>query len=125
MIISTGIDIIEVERVQKELERDHGLKEKLFTPVEIAYCTSKHFPFQHFAVRYAAKEAFFKALGTGWRHGMQFSEICISNRENGQPELSLSGKVKEFANDLGISKIHVSLSHLKNIATAIVIIEKQ
>ncbi|MBP7870250.1 MAG: holo-ACP synthase, partial [Candidatus Saccharicenans sp.] len=77
MIFGVGVDIIEVDRIEDKLSRTPGLKDKLYTPVEIGYCESKKFPAQHYAARFAAKEAFLKALGTGWSRGVKFSEIEI------------------------------------------------
>lgn len=124
MIIGVGTDIIEVNRIEKKLNHEAGLKATIFTPTEIDYCDSKKFPQQHFAARFAAKESFFKALGTGWRYGMRYQEIEIINDELGNPEIHVSGKVKEEVNRRGIDKIHVSLSHLKEIANAFVVLER-
>lgn len=113
-----------MERIKKQLSKNDGLKETLFTTHEIEYCESQKQNEQNYAARYAAKEAFFKALGTGWRYGMQYQNIEIKNNELGKPEIFLSGKAKEFATKNTFSKIHVSFSHLKEIVNAIVIIEK-
>ena len=78
MIFGAGTDIIEVQRVEEKLIRTEHLKTKLFTPIEIAYCESKHRPALHFAARFAAKEAFLKAMGTGWSGGHQFSEVEVA-----------------------------------------------
>lgn len=124
MIYGTGIDIIEVERVKDQISKVIGLKEEIFTKKEIGYCESKKNKAQHYAARYAAKEAFFKAIGTGWRDGMKFIEIEILNNELGKPEVFLHGKIKKFCDSHTISNIHVSLSHIKNFVTAIITIEK-
>ncbi len=123
MIYGVGTDIIEVKRVKKQLDKISGLKEKLFSPLEIAYCESKKYAEQHFTARFAAKEAFFKAIGTGWRNGLAYKEIELINNELGKPEIKLYGKAKEFANKEKIKTIHVSISHIKNIANAVVILE--
>lgn len=123
MIYGLGTDIIEVERVKKQLDKVSGLKEKLFTLYETRYCESKRHSEQHFAARFAAKEAFFKALGTGWRNGLAYNEIEVHNNELGKPEIKLYGKSKEFATKENIKTIHISISHIKNIANAIVILE--
>lgn len=125
LIAGIGTDIIEVERIARELKKESKLKEKLFTPFEISYCDPKRHPEQHYAARFAAKEAFFKALGTGWRYGMEYAEIEIQNNELGKPELQLRGKTKEFADSKGITRINVSISHLNKYATAFVIIENE
>lgn len=124
MIFGTGIDIIEVERIKDRISKIQGLKEKIFTGKEITYCESKKNKAQHYAARFAAKEAFFKAIGTGWRDGLEFIEIEILNDALGKPEVFLHGKTKKFSERNAIKNIHVSLSHLKNLVTAIITLEK-
>jgi len=123
MILGTGIDQIETRRVAEKLETEPSLKDTLFSDGEISYCDGKAFPFQHYAARFAAKEAFMKALGTGWRSGMAFHEIATCHDTLGQPHLELSGKALQLAQDKGVSKMHLSLTHGKEIASAIVILE--
>jgi holo-[acyl-carrier protein] synthase len=123
LIYGIGTDIIEVLRIKDKLQMVEGLKETLFTPGEITYCESKKFPFMHFSGRFAAKEAFYKALGTGWRNGMSYSEIEVSNDKNGKPYIKLSGKTGEWAEKEGIKKIHVSISHIQDFANAMIILE--
>jgi holo-[acyl-carrier protein] synthase len=124
LIIGIGTDLIEVDRVAKEFAKDIGFKEEIFGQTEIEYCEQKKFSAENYAARYAAKEAFFKALGSGWRYGMRFKEIEIVNNELGKPEMVVSGKAKQFTENFGVSKIHVSLSHLKELAMAFVVLEK-
>lgn len=124
MIFGVGVDIIEVDRVEDKLSRTPGLKERLYTPVEIAYCESKKFPFQHYAARFAAKEAFMKALGTGWSRGVKFSEIEVRNLDSGQPVLEVYGRARELCQEEGITRAYVSLSHLQTKAVATVVLEK-
>ncbi|MBL7136839.1 MAG: holo-ACP synthase [Candidatus Marinimicrobia bacterium] len=124
MIFGIGTDIIEVERVGKQISKGNGFKEKIFTPNEIKYCESRKNKAQNYAARFAAKEAFFKAIGTGWRRGLAFSEIEVVNNELGKPEINLYGKTKKFIEENRIENIHVSLSHVKNLVSAIVILEK-
>jgi holo-[acyl-carrier protein] synthase len=125
MIIGTGIDIIEVSRIEKALSRDIGFRDKIFTPGEIAYCEGKKHKYQHYAARFSAKEAMLKAIGTGWRFGIRFADIEVIHDELGKPHIAVYGKAKELMEQLLVSKIHVSLSHLKETATAIVIIESE
>jgi len=125
LIFGAGTDIIEVQRVAEKLLRTGGLKDKLFTPAEIAYCESKHSPAQHFAARFAAKEAFLKAMGTGWSGGHKFSEIEVINNPQGKPELFVHGKVKEFCQAHGIGLMEVSLTHIKDVASAVVVLERK
>jgi holo-[acyl-carrier protein] synthase len=125
LIFGAGTDIIEVQRVEDKLLRTENLKTKLFTPTEIAYCDSKHRPALHYAARFAAKEAFLKAMGTGWSGGHQFSEIEIINNSLGKPLLFVHGKVKEFCETHGIGAMEVSLTHIKDVASAVVVLEKK
>lgn len=124
MIFGIGTDIIEVERIEKQLEKNSGLKEKLFTPNEIAYCETKKNKAQHYAARFAAKEAFLKAIGTGWRDGLQFDEIEVTNDLLGKPAIMLYGKTKDFVAEINITNIQVSLTHIRDVVNAIVIVEK-
>jgi holo-[acyl-carrier protein] synthase len=124
LIFGVGTDIIEVQRVEEKLLRTGGLKKRLFTEREIAYCDSKHRPALHFAARFAAKEAFLKAMGTGWSGGHRFDEIEIVNNEIGKPEITVHGKVRSFCETNGIAAMEVSLSHIKDLAKAIVVLEK-
>ena len=123
MIAGLGIDMIEVERVATKISREAGFRELVFSKKEIDYCESKTDKFVHYAARFAAKEAFFKALGTGWAEGTAFNEVEITNDATGKPELSLLGATATSLVVNGIIKISLSLSHLKTIASAIVIIE--
>ena len=124
MISGTGIDIIEVHRIQTVMERDIGFREKIFTEGEIAYCEKMKNKYQNYAARFSAKEAFLKAIGTGWRFGIRFADIDVYHDDFGKPLIRLTGKAEELALRDGISKIHVSLSHLKEMATAVVILER-
>lgn len=122
MVLGVGIDVIEIERIKKVLEKrnDEQIK-KIFTDKEITYCKKYKDSIPHFAARFAAKEAFYKALSKGIIH---FSEIEILNYENGKPYIELHGKTKILFEEIGSPNIFVSLSHSDTIATAIVIIEK-
>jgi holo-[acyl-carrier protein] synthase len=123
VIFGIGTDIIEVERIEQQIHKESGLKQRLFTPQEISYCDSKKNPAQYFAARFAAKEAFMKALGTGWRDGLAFGEIEIVNDALGKPQLVLHGKAAEMIAGRGVTRTMVSLSHVKQTAMAIVILE--
>lgn len=124
MILGVGIDMIEVDRIRRLLTKDQGFKERIFTPKEQAYCETKKYKAQNYAARFAAKEAFFKALGTGWRGGMAFHEIEVLNDDLGKPEIILHGKAKQLAEEKGVKRVHVSLSHLRDVACSMVTIEK-
>ena len=125
MISGIGIDMIDVDRIAERVGRENGFKEMIFSPGEIVYCEKMAHPAEHFAARFAAKEAFFKALGTGWLNGTSFNEIEVVHDEKMKPSLKLSGNTAEHLSAvIDISKVLVSLSHIKTVATAIVIIEK-
>ncbi|RKX27292.1 MAG: holo-[acyl-carrier-protein] synthase [Candidatus Zixiibacteriota bacterium] len=124
MIFGNGIDLVDVKRIQKQIESESGLEERVFTSDEIKYCKSKRYSAQHFAARFAAKEAFFKAIGIGWRNGLAFIQIEICNDELGKPSLVLHSKAKDFIKDNNITGIQVSLSHTRDQACAIVTLEK-
>lgn len=123
MIAGVGIDMIETSRVREKMERGMGFRELVFSVNEIQYCEAKTNKYEHYAARFAAKEAFFKALGTGWKNGTAFNEIEISNDDAGKPEIIFLGETAKTIQVLSIAKISVSLSHLKDIAAAVVIVE--
>lgn len=124
MLAGLGTDLMEVERIAEKINKESGFREMVFSKTEIDYCESKTNKFEHYAARFAAKEAFFKALGTGWQTGTHFNEVEITNDESGKPVLVLLDETKKTLSPLGIRNILVSLSHLKEIASAVVIIEK-
>ena len=123
MIFGIGTDLIEVERVAEKMEKKAGFKELVFSADEIIYCEARTFKHEHYAARFAAKEAFLKAIGTGWRNGTAFNEIEIYNDEEGKPEIRFHGLTAKTIADLKLGKIFVSLSHLKTMACAMVVIE--
>lgn len=122
MILGIGTDIAEIARITKSIE-NISFKEKVFSKVEIAYCESKANKCESFAARFAAKEAFFKALGTGWRGGMAFNEVEVINDELGKPTLNIIGATAGIIKEKNIKIIHVSLSHVKDMAMATVVLE--
>ena len=123
MIFGIGTDLIEVARVAEKMEKKAGFKELVFSADEIIYCEARTFKYEHYAARFAAKEAFLKAIGTGWRNGTTFKEIEIYNDEEGKPEMRFHGITATTVAGLKLGKIFVSLSHLKTMASAMVIIE--
>ncbi|HEX3385855.1 MAG TPA: holo-ACP synthase [Mucilaginibacter sp.] len=122
MIAGLGIDIIEVERIAEKMKKD-GFRELVFSANEIAYCERKTHKHEHYAARFAAKEAFFKALGTGWLNGTAFNEVEIINNEQGKPEIALLGVTNRTINALGNFNITVALTHIRSTASAVVILE--
>lgn len=125
MIFGIGTDIIEVDRMRKHLEGNDTLIEKLFTKAEQEYCEKgKVTRWQRYAARFSAKEAFFKALGTGYRYGMAFHEIEVKNDDLGKPFIELHGVVKEYLAKEKVKVIHLTISHVKEMANAFVVLEK-
>ena len=124
MIFGSGTDIIETRRLAERLRRTEGLKSRIFTPREVAACESGGRAAGQFAALFAAKEAFLKAMGTGWSGGYRFQDIEIAGDAENRPEAVLHGKVKAFCEENGISGIHVSLSFTRELAGAFVVLEK-
>jgi holo-[acyl-carrier protein] synthase len=125
MIAGLGMDLCEVHRIEKALAAPHGarLRERVFTPGEIAYSESKANRWERYAARFAAKEAGMKALGTGWRGGLNWQDLEVANLPSGRPTLRLHGKAAEIAERLGVRNVSLSLTHTAEQAMAIVILE--
>lgn len=124
MIIGTGVDLCEVPRMREAFGR-HGdrFRHRVFTDREIAYAESKANRFERYAARFAAKEAGMKALGTGWRGGLGWRDIEVTNLRTGRPTLAFHGKAAEIAERLGVKNIALSLTHTAAQAMAMVILE--
>ena len=125
MIFGIGVDIADIGRFERFVrENNQTLLERLFTPAEIAYCVPKKQCATHFASRFAAKEAFLKALGTGLRDGLSWLDLEVVNDPLGKPLLRISGKAAEMYGSHGLSGCHLSLSHDGPSAIAMVVLEK-
>src|SRR4249919_2523937 len=124
MIAGIGTDIIEVERIASRIEKENGFRELVFSQNEIQYCESKAHKYEHYAARLAVKEALAKALGTGWLAGTKINEAEVLNDENGKPYLHFSGETAETIAAMNFKAFHVSISHIKSMASAVVVIEK-
>ncbi|UCF69817.1 MAG: holo-ACP synthase [candidate division WOR-3 bacterium] len=124
-IIGVGIDMVEVERIKNAVNKRKNFLEKIYTIEEIKTNPRGEFRFQELAGRFAVKEAFFKAIKSGWRRGVTFSDVIVLNEPSGAPYIKLTGKAKEIADSLGVKKIFVSISHTTDLATGIVIITDQ
>lgn len=123
MILGVGIDIIEVKRVEEKIAKQNGFKEKVFSKSEIEYCESNPMSkYQHYAARFAAKEAFLKASGMGLQLSHDLHEIKVTVNPDGKPAISITETIKKSLGDKPIS-FHVSLSHLESTACAVVILE--
>ena len=121
-IIGIGTDITECLRIARMIER-HGelFINRIYTPEEIKYCQSRKQATQHFAGRWAAKEAILKALGTGWQRGISWRDIEIRNEPGGKPIVAVRGGVKDVVEELGIAEIQISISHCRSHATALAV----
>ena len=123
MVLGLGIDIIEIARVKKSIDRyEDKFLNKVFTENEINYCNSKFNKYQHFAARFAAKEAVYKALTSGWKEGLRWKDIEVQNDTSGMPSIKPSGKLKSFLSEN--AQLKVSISHSDNYVTAVAIIFK-
>ena len=125
MIVGTGIDLCEVDRIEKAIASSYGrrLVERVFTAREIAYAESKANRWERYAARFAAKEAGMKALGTGWRAGLGWQDLEVANLPSGRPTLLLHRKAAEIAERLGVRNVSLSLTHTAEQAIAVVILE--
>ena len=124
MIIGTGVDLVEIVRFRKTLERtgERFLK-RVFTRDEQRFCLARQDPAPHLAARFAAKEAVFKALGVGWAKGVTWLDVEVSRHEQCAPVVILHGAAKEIAAAKGVRMAHLSLTHTDNCAAATVILE--
>jgi holo-[acyl-carrier protein] synthase len=123
-IIGIGTDIIECLRIAQMIERHAELFiNRVYTPHEIQYCQSRKLATQHFAARWAGKEAVLKALGTGWRKGISWRDIEIRNDPGGRPSVAIRGGALDVVEQLGIIDVHISLSHCRSHATAYAVAE--
>lgn len=123
MIKGVGVDMVEIARVRKLVEEDRGFAERIFTAREIAYCESKFSKAQHYAARFTAKEAFFKALGTGFRDGMSWRDVEVENDALGKPQLRLAAVALRKFRGKKLKRAMLSLSHTREMAVALVVIE--
>jgi holo-[acyl-carrier protein] synthase len=125
VIVSIGIDIIEVARIREVLLRTPRFRERVFTPAEQDYCDSRGVAAaQHYAARFAAKEAALKALQTGWRGGIGWQDVEIAARESGAPYLIFTGEVLTIFEKFGATATHLSMSHTSEHAIAQVVLER-
>jgi holo-[acyl-carrier protein] synthase len=125
VIYGIGVDLIEIERMAQALTRTgQRLIERLYTDAEQAYCCQQHPPYPCYAARFAAKEAFLKALGTGLRQRMRWRDIEVCRDDLGKPSLRLYGYLQERCVTEGIQHIHLSLAHSATCAIAQVILER-
>lgn len=124
MIVGTGVDIAEVDRIARAIERfGRRFLERVFTPGEIRFCEPKANAAERFAARFAAKEAAMKAIGTGLRGGVTWQDFEVVRQPGGRPTVAFHGKAEKVAHALGMQRAHLSLSHTATQAIAFVILE--
>jgi holo-[acyl-carrier protein] synthase len=118
-IVGIGTDIVECLRIRRLIEQ-HGelFLNRVYTEREIRYCQGRRHATEHFAGRWAAKEAVLKCLGTGWRRGLCWTDLEIRNDPGGQPRVLMCGAAKDLAQSLRVSDILITLSHCRAYATA-------
>ena len=125
MILSTGIDIVAVYRIRKAIARTPRFAARVFTDSERAYCEGKGVTAaQSYAARFATKEAFLKALKTGWRGRLAWTDIEVVVDEMGAPSLNLTGEASALLTERGADRVHLSITHTEEYAFAQVILEK-
>lgn len=125
MIYGIGTDIVAISRFQRFLDNGNdALFTRIFTEEEKAYCSRKKSSAQHYALRFAAKEAFLKALGTGLRDGLSWQDVAVVNDSLGKPDLRLTGRAAEIFRERSLSRIFLSLSHDGDCAVAMVVLEQ-
>jgi holo-[acyl-carrier protein] synthase len=118
--VNVGLDLIEIERIERALARYPSFRERCFTDAERAYCDSRPNPAQHYAARFAGKEAVGKALGFGVARAFAWRDVEISGRP--KPGVRLSGRARAWAERVGAGAIDVSMSHSRELATAVALV---
>ncbi|MFO0903784.1 MAG: holo-ACP synthase [Pirellulales bacterium] len=121
-VVGIGTDIVESLRIAQMIERHQDLfLTRVYTTHEIQYCSARKAATQHYAGRWAAKEAVLKAIGTGWSQGIQWTDVEVRNNEGGAPRIVLAGVAAEIAKQMGIDEVLISISHCRTHATAFAI----
>ena len=124
MILGIGFDLVDIARLEKVLLRHEGRAHtRLFTAGEIEYCTSAGRPGESYAARFAAKEAFFKAVRAGWGQGVTWTEVEVVSAPSGAPDLRLHGGALARVQALGVRRTHLSLTHSGDVAGAFLVLE--
>lgn len=125
MIVGIGTDIIEINRIENKLRKGENFKHKIFSENEILYCEKRENKFESYAVRFAAKEAFLKALGIGIFEFNELNQIEIITDQKGKPSINLNIEALKAFENFNIGEIHLSLSHSNTHALAFVVINKK
>lgn len=123
MIVGLGLDLVGVPKMESLLRRD-SFREKAFTPAEIAYCSERNNAAECYAGKFAAKEAFLKAIGCGLRDGIWFPQIQVLGTPGGEPSITAKGEIERVLQSLGSVTVRVSITHTSGFAAAVVVLEK-
>ena len=124
MIVGIGIDVVDIERMRRAMNRQKDrFVQRVFTASEQDFCNSHRDPVPHYAARFAAKEALFKALGTGWDRGVTWLDAEVKREHRASPSIHLGGEAGKISESLGTARVHLSLSHSESSAAAVVILE--
>ncbi|WP_417731088.1 holo-ACP synthase [Rosistilla oblonga] len=121
-VLGIGTDIVECERIEKMIQK-HGelFLNRVYTSGEIQYCSERKAATEHYAGRWAAKEAVLKALGTGWSRGIRWTDIEVLNEPGGKPRIALAGEARKLCEELRLNEVQISISHCRSHATAFAI----
>ena len=122
MILGIGLDLCETSRLERAMER-RAFVNRVFSPAEVATCEARRDHLLCFAARFAAKEAYFKAIGTGWGRGIGWLDVEVESEGSGPPHLLVSGEALRVSRSLGVKTVHLSLTHAGTYAAAMVVIE--
>lgn len=118
MAAGIGVDMLEIDRMEQALARQPRLAEKIFTDDERAYCDRTARPAEHYAARWAAREAVVKALGTGFSQGVGLRDVSVGRDETGRPRAVLTGRAAQLAEERGVREVALSISHTRDVAVA-------
>lgn len=126
MIYGIGVDLVSIDRMEKALRKwgDRFIR-RVFTELEVNICGSRAYPSSAFALRFAAKEAFSKAIGTGMKKGIRWQDIEVFHFPGGRPGLNLYGRSQELCKDAGVTGLHLSLSDERDYGVAMVVLERE
>jgi holo-[acyl-carrier protein] synthase len=123
MVVGIGVDIVEVDRIEKALSNSQSMTQRVFSEDEIQYCSGQKNLYQHFAGRFAAKEAALKALGTGWQKGIRWKDVEVVSGDLGRPTLKMYRRAKEIFEESGATHGLVTITHAEKYAVAMVVLE--
>ena len=125
MIVGLGVDVVDIDRLRKSLQQQgERFIQRVYTPAEQEFCEARQDPGPHYAARFAAKEALFKAIGTGWDKGVSWQDVEVHRQDRDPPILIVTGEAKKRSEALGTKHIFLSLSHTDSSAVAVVILER-